>query len=91
LIRESHTTPVLSLDTPLTHPRSNPAIPPRASQIFTQIVLALEAETLQGQTARKVAEAAKKLVSQNPSAINADAVLSSLTPEGQATVKSYFE
>jgi importin-5 len=54
-------------------------------------VLALEAETLQGQTAKKVAQSAKKLVETNPGAINADAVLSSLSAEGQATVKSYFE
>lgn len=54
-------------------------------------MLALEAETLQGQTAKKVAEAAKKLVDRNPGAINADAVLGALSAEGQATVKSYFE
>jgi importin-5 len=58
--------------------------------VFQNIVLALEAETLPGQTAKKVAEAAKKLVSSYPGAVNADAVLGSLSPEGQSTVKSYF-
>lgn len=59
--------------------------------MFQHIVLALEAETLQGQTAKKVADAAKKLVESNPGAVNADAVLGALSAESQATVKSYFE
>lgn len=68
--------------------RQNPAVEPKAQQIFHHIVLALEGETIQGQTAKKVAESAKTLVSQT--GINADQVLQSLSPDGQATVKSFF-
>lgn len=71
-------------------PRSNPAVAPKATQIFHNIVLALEAETIQGQTAKRVAEAAKRLVAQSGGSVNADQILGSLSTEGQATVRSYF-
>jgi importin-5 len=51
-------------------------------------VLALEAETIQGQTAKKVAESAKRLV--ESTGINAEQVVGALSPEGQTTVKSFF-
>lgn len=60
----------------------------KAQQVFHSIVLALEAETLQGQTAKKVAESAKLLVSKT--GVNADQILQSLSPDGQATVRSFF-
>jgi importin-5 len=72
----------------LTVNRQNPAIPPKAAQIFHHIVLALEAETIQGQTAKKVAESAKRLV--ESTGINAEQVLGTLSPESQVTVKSFF-
>ena len=76
------TRPILTFD------RQNPAVASKAQQLFHQIVLALEAETIQGQTAKKVAESAKRLVEQT--GINADQVVGALSPEGQATVKSFF-
>ena len=68
--------------------RQNPAVSSKAQQIFHNIVLALEAETIQGQTAKKVAESAKRLVEQTGT--NADQILGALSPEGQATVRSFF-
>jgi hypothetical protein len=52
-------------------------------------VQALEAETLQGQTANKVAASAKTLVAHT--AINAEQILATLSPEGQQAVRSYFQ
>lgn len=68
--------------------RQNPAVISKAQQVFHHIALALEAETLQGQTAKKVAESAKQLVTQT--GINADQVLQTLSPDGQTTVRSFF-
>ena len=44
---------------------------------------------IQGQVAIKVAASAKQLVAQTW--INADLILQTLTPEGQAAVKTYFQ
>jgi importin-5 len=44
---------------------------------------------IQGQIANKVAASAKQLVAQT--GINAEQILQTLTPEGQATVKTYFQ
>lgn len=60
----------------------------KAQQVFHHICLALEAETIQGHTAKKVAESAKVLA--QSTGINADQVLSSLSTEGQQTVRSFF-
>lgn len=60
----------------------------KAQQVFHNIALALEAEMIQGQTAKKIAESAKAMVTQ--SGINADQILQSLSADGQATVRSYF-
>ena len=67
--------------------RSNPAIAPHAADIFKAIALALEAETLQGNTARKVADAAKALA--QSTGLDANAALAGMSPEGQAAVKAY--
>jgi importin-5 len=69
--------------------RQNPSIAPKATPIFQYIVQALEAETIQGQTAAKVAASAKQLVAQT--GLNAEQVLQSLSPEGQQAVRSYFQ
>lgn len=53
------------------------------------IIQALEAETLQGATATKVAAAAKQLVA--ATGINADQILASLNPDTQMAVRSYFQ
>ncbi|KAG9777003.1 ARM repeat-containing protein, partial [Aureobasidium melanogenum] len=68
--------------------QQNPAVFAKAQQVFHHIALALEAETIQGQTAKKVVESAKQMVAQT--GINADQILQSLSPDGQATVRSYF-
>jgi hypothetical protein len=60
----------------------------KAQQVFHHIALALEAEMIQGQTAKKVAESAKQMVTQT--GVNADQVLQTLSPDGQATVRSFF-
>lgn len=44
---------------------------------------------IQGQIANKVAASAKQLVTQT--GINAEQILQTLTPEGQAAVKTYFQ
>jgi len=69
--------------------RQTPAIAPKAATIFQYIVQALEAETIQGQTAVKVAASAKTLVAQT--GINAEQILQSLSPEGQQAVRSFFQ
>jgi importin-5 len=69
--------------------RSNPAVIQKAAQVFQHIVQALEAEMIQGQIATKVAASAKQLVAQT--GINAEQILQTLTPEGQAAVKVYFQ
>ena len=60
-----------------------------ASQIFVYICQALEAETLQAQTALRAAASAKQLV-QN-AGINADEILASQTVELQRVAKAYFQ
>ena len=69
--------------------RQNPSVAPNAAHIFQHIVQALEAETIQGQTAAKVTASAKQLVSQT--GLNAEQILQSLSPEGQQAVRSYFQ
>ena len=70
--------------------RQNPAVAPQAQHIFQTIALALEAETVQGQTAKKVVESAKRLITMPGAIVNAEAAVSQLSPEGQQAVKSYF-
>lgn len=56
--------------------------------MFHQICLALEAETLQGATAKKVAQSAGALATST--GINGNEILAQLSPDGQNTVKSFF-
>lgn len=68
--------------------RQNPVVISAADKVFVAIALALEAETLQGATAQRVAAAANHLLQtagRDPSRI-----LATLTPETQHTVRSYF-
>ena len=69
--------------------RQNPAVIPAASPCFIAIAQALEAETLQGATAQRVATAAKKLVQM--AGIDANQAVSTLSPETQQTVRTYFQ
>lgn len=59
-----------------------------ASNVFIAITLALEAETLQGETAQRVAAAAKLLV--QLAGIDVGRILVTLSPEAQQTIRSYF-
>lgn len=69
--------------------RQNPVVLSAADKVFGYIVQALEAETLQGQTAARVATSAKKLVA--ATGLNADHILSGVNPDNQAAVRSYFQ
>ena len=73
----------------MTDHRQNPAVIQTASACFIAIAQALEAETLQGATAQRVATAAKKLV--QVAGIDASQALSTLSPETQLTVRAYFQ
>ena len=60
----------------------------QASKLFVFIAQALEAETLQGQTASRVATATKNLLT----AANVDPMplLQQFSPEAQRTIMGYF-
>ena len=68
--------------------RRNPAILAAADKAFLAIALALEAETIQGQTALKVTAAAKNLV--QIAGIDAAGLVSTLPVETQQTVRAIF-
>jgi importin-5 len=56
--------------------------------MFTHIVQALEAETLQGQTLERVVASAKQLLTM--AGVDANQLLASMPPETQQTVRTYF-
>ena len=60
-----------------------------ASQIFIYICQAIEAETLQAQTAQRAVASAKQLV--QDAGINADELLATQSPELQQVVRAYFQ
>ena len=60
-----------------------------AAKVFGYIVQALDAETLQGQTAQRVANSAKQLVT--ATGVNAEQVLAGVNPDNQTAVRSYFQ
>ena len=68
--------------------RKNPAVLAAADKAFIAIAYALEAETIQGQTAQRIAGAAKNLIAL--AGIDANGILATLTPETQQTVQAYF-
>ena len=59
-----------------------------AAKVFVFIAQALEAETLQGQTATRVVTAAKSLLQKT--GLNPAQILQQLPPETQQTVRVYF-
>lgn len=61
---------------------------PEAAKCFTFIVQALEAETLQGQTATRVVNVAKQLVQM--AGLNAGQLLANMSPETQQTARAFF-
>ncbi|KAJ5818676.1 hypothetical protein N7474_004267 [Penicillium riverlandense] len=69
--------------------QQNPAAFSKADRVFGSIVQALDAGTLQGQTAARVAESAKRLV--GATGVNAEQILASVSPASQETVRKYFQ
>ena len=69
--------------------RGNESVRVAADKAFMSIILALEAETLQGATAQRVVHAAKQLVT----AVDLDAsgLIGSLPPETQQNVRNFFK
>ena len=59
-----------------------------ADKAFIAIALALEAETLQGQSAQRAIAAAKRVVQAR--GFGANQLLSKLSPETQQTLRSFF-
>ncbi|KAF1824854.1 ARM repeat-containing protein [Dissoconium aciculare CBS 342.82] len=66
----------------------NPAVLAKASQCFTHIAQALEAETLQGASAQRAVEAGKKLIAM--AGLDAHVLLAGLPPETQGVVRALF-
>lgn len=60
----------------------------QAGRCFTFIAQALEAETLQGQTAQRIVVAAKQLIT--TAGLDANQLLAGMSPETQQTVRAFF-
>ena len=60
----------------------------KASQCFTYIAQALEAETLQGNTAQRAVAAARKLI--QLAGLDANQILANMPAETQQTVRAFF-
>ncbi|QSS63628.1 karyopherin Sal3 [Histoplasma capsulatum] len=71
------------------HHAQNPVVFNNATKVFTFIVQALEAETLQGATAARVASSAKQLAA--ASAVNVDQIFANVNPKYQVAVRSFFQ
>lgn len=56
--------------------------------MFGFIVQALEAGTVQGQTAARIAESAKRLVA--ATGLNPEQILAGVSPESQERVRKFF-
>lgn len=69
-------------------PRQNPAVTSQPAKVFVFVAQALEAETLQGQTATRVVEATKTLLA--AASLNPAQLLAQLSPETQAIVHAWF-
>lgn len=57
--------------------------------MFGFIVQALDAATLQGQTAARVVDSAKRLVA--ATGLNAEQILAGVSPENQERVRKFFQ
>lgn len=69
--------------------RQNPAVFAKADRVFGFIVEALDAQTLQGQTATRVAQSAKSLVA--ATGLNAESILAGVSPENQERIRKFFQ
>ncbi|KAJ6021004.1 Importin subunit beta-3 [Penicillium herquei] len=68
--------------------QQNPIVLAKADRVFGFIVQALEAATLQGQTATRVAQSAKSLV--GATGLNAESILAGVNPDSQERVRKFF-
>jgi hypothetical protein len=68
--------------------RQNQAAHSQPVKVFQFVAQALEAETLQGQTATRVVNSVKNLV--QATNVNLQQVVAGLTPEQQRVVQAYF-
>lgn len=68
--------------------RQAPAVMGKATQCFTFIAQALEAETLQGQMAQRIVGAGSKLI--RTAGLDSTQLLNGLPAETQATVRTMF-
>ncbi|TKX21052.1 importin subunit beta-3 [Elsinoe australis] len=68
--------------------QQNPAVMQNAAKCFKFIAEALEAETLQGQTAQRIVESSKRMIA--AAQLDAGSLLGGLSPEAQKTVQAYF-
>ncbi|KAF1352148.1 armadillo-type protein [Delphinella strobiligena] len=66
----------------------NPAVLQHGARCFNYIAQALEAETLQGQTAQRIVVSAKALIS--AAQLDANSLLAGMSPETQHTVRAFF-
>ncbi|OAT06313.1 importin beta-3 subunit [Blastomyces gilchristii SLH14081] len=69
--------------------QQNPTVFNNAAKAFTFIVQALEAETLQGGTAARVASSAKQLAT--ATGINVEPIFANVNPKYQMAVRSFFQ
>lgn len=68
--------------------RQNQAVFSQPAKIFNYVVHALEAETLQGQTANRIVASVKALIQATSTDLAQAAA--SLTPDQQRTAQAYF-
>jgi hypothetical protein len=68
--------------------RRHPAVMNQANKVFVFIAQALEAETLQGQTASRVVAATKALLT--AARVDPKPLLEQFSPESQRTIMGYF-
>ncbi|KZL75448.1 importin subunit beta-3, partial [Colletotrichum tofieldiae] len=68
--------------------KQHPAVVNQAGKVFVLTAQALEADTLQGQTASRVVGATKALLSQ--AGVDPTPLLQQFSPESQRTITSYF-
>jgi len=68
--------------------RQNPAVISQASKVFMYIVQAIEGETLQGNTEKRIVESAKHLLSS--AGLDPAQLLQQMPPETQEIVRKKF-
>lgn len=69
--------------------QQSPIVLSNADKVFGYIVQALDNETLQGETAKRVADSAKRLA--QGTGLNAEAILAGVNPDNQEAVRKYFQ